>query len=173
MDIEQHVVPLPGTSLSYRVSRRSSNGTPVVLLHPWFGCWQFWTTTMRLLADRPCYAVDFYSPAAGNWADFDNPTGLADAVLAMMDAEALERVDLVGNSVGGIVAQVIASTVPYRVHRVALVGTGASTAGALPKFAGAVDRWIEVGRDGGSASRAAAQETVGMLFTGLLDARVW
>ncbi|MEU6105109.1 alpha/beta fold hydrolase [Streptomyces flaveolus] len=72
-----------------------------------------------------------------------------------MDAEGLDRVDVVGNSVGGIVAQVVASTVPERVRRLVLVGTGASTQGALPGFAQAVDRWIDTGRDGGAASRAA------------------
>ncbi|MER5753694.1 alpha/beta fold hydrolase [Streptomyces sp. NPDC002088] len=167
------VVPLPGTSLTYHVARETAPGTPVVFLHPWFGCWQFWTSTIRQLTGRPCYAVDFYSPAAGQWPATVGPEYLADAVAAMMDAEGLNRADVVGNSVGGIVAQVIASTLPKRVRRLVLVGTGASTAGALPGFAGAVDRWIEAARDGGAASRAAVEETVGMLFTGRPDAATW
>ncbi len=173
MDIHHRTAPLSGASLSYHVTRPSATGTPVVLLHPWFGCWQFWTSTMQHLAERPCYAVDLYSPAAGAWSATAGPTALAEAVVAMMDAEGLDRVDVVGNSVGGIVAQVIASTVPRRVRRLVLVGTGASTQGALPGFARAVDRWIEVGRDGGAASRAAAEETVGMLFTGRPAASDW
>lgn len=172
MDTHHRTVALTGTSLSYHVARPTAAGTPVVLLHPWFGCWQFWTSTMRHLGERPCYAVDLYSPAAGEWSAA-GPTVLADAVVAMMDAEGLDRVDVVGNSVGGIVAQVVASTVPQRVHRLVLVGTGASTAGALPGFAEAVDRWIEAGRDGGAASRAAAEATVGMLFTSRPDTPTW
>ncbi|WP_030417725.1 alpha/beta hydrolase [Streptomyces sp. SCSIO 75703] len=173
MDAHHRTVPLPGTSLSYHVTRPSAAGTPVVLLHPWFGCWQFWTSTVQHLAGRPCYAVDLYSPAAGTWSADPGPAALADAVVAMMDAEGLSRVDVVGNSVGGIVAQVIASTVPERVRRLVLVGTGASTRGSLPGFARAVDRWIEAGRDGGAASRAAAEDTIGMLFTGSADAADW
>ncbi|WP_406729776.1 alpha/beta fold hydrolase [Streptomyces sp. GD-15H] len=173
MYTQHRTTPLPGASLSYHVTEPSADGTPVVFLHPWFGCWQFWTSTMEHLAGRPRYAVDFYSPAAGEWSADAGPTTLADAVVAMMDAEGLDRVDVVGNSVGGIVAQVIASTVPQRVRRLVLVGTGASTEGALPGFARAVDRWIEVARDGGAASRAAAEDTVGMLFTGRPDAPTW
>ncbi|MGH8883470.1 MAG: alpha/beta fold hydrolase, partial [Stackebrandtia sp.] len=53
---------------------------------------------MRELADRPCYAVDLYSPAMGDWAAMAGPTGLADAVLDLLDSEQLDRIDLVGNS---------------------------------------------------------------------------
>ncbi|AXQ53300.1 MULTISPECIES: alpha/beta fold hydrolase [Streptomyces] len=173
MEAHHRTVPLPGTSLSYHVTGAGAAATPVVLLHPWFGCWQFWTSTMRGLSERPCYAVDFYSPAAGEWSAAPGPAALADAVVAMLDAEGLDQVDVVGNSVGGIVAQVIASTVPERVRRLVLVGTGASTHGALPGFAQAVDRWIDAARDGGAASRPAAEEAVGMLFTRRPDAPVW
>ncbi|WP_326698522.1 alpha/beta hydrolase [Streptomyces sp. NBC_01754] len=172
MDTQHRTVPLTGTSLSYHVTRPSAAGTPVVLLHPWFGCWQFWTSTTQHLSTRPCYAVDLYSPAAGEWSAA-GPATLADAVVAMMDAEGLDRIDLVGNSVGGIVSQVVASTVPDRVRRLVLVGTGASTKGSLPGFAQAVDRWIATGQDGGAASRGAAEETVGMLFTGRPDPATW
>jgi pimeloyl-ACP methyl ester carboxylesterase len=128
---------------------------------------------MGHLADRPCYAVDLYSPAAGDWSPMADPTGLANAVLAMMDAERLDRVDVVGNSVGGIVAQVIASTVPHRVRRLVLVGTGASTAGALPGFARVVDRWINAARDNGAADRAAVEAAIRMLFTIRPDEDTW
>ncbi|MGV9279822.1 hypothetical protein [Streptomyces sp. NPDC003730] len=58
-------------------------------------------------------------------------------------------------------------------HRLVLVGTGASTQDALPGFARAVGRWIDTGRHGEAASRAAAENTVGMLFTGRPGAPVW
>jgi pimeloyl-ACP methyl ester carboxylesterase len=165
MDSKRRTVLLPSTSLTYHVTRPTVAGTPVVLLHPWFGCWQFWNSIMHHLRGRPCYAVDFYSPASGDWANVASPNGLANAVLAMMDTEQCEQVDLVGNSVGGIVAQLIASTAPQRVRRLVLVGTGASTTGTRPGFAEIVDQWIEAGRAGGTASRSAVEETIAMLFT--------
>ncbi len=91
---------------------------------------------MDALSDRPCFAVDFYSLAGEGGRPSAGPTDLADAVLRMLDAEQLDRVDVVGNSVGGIVAQIIASSVPQRVRRLVLVGTGANTVGALPRIRG-------------------------------------
>jgi 3-oxoadipate enol-lactonase len=67
----------------------------------------------------------------------------------------------------------VASTAPDRVRRLVLVGTGASTAGALPGFAAVVDRWIETARDGREPSRAAVEDTVGMLFTTRPDHTAW
>lgn len=166
MEIDRRTIALGGAPLDYHVAGSASSGIPTVFLHPWFGCWQFWTSTMEAFAERPCYAVDFYSPAAGDdSSSVAGPAGLAEAVLAVLDAEQLDQVDLVGNSVGGIVAQVIASTVPQRVRRLVLVGTGASTAGTLPGFAAAVDRWTVGVRNGAEASRAAVEDTVGMLFS--------
>lgn len=162
-----------GVSLTYHVANPDAAGRPVVLLHPWFGCWQFWESAMQALADRPCFAVDFYSPASGDWEAVVGPEGLAEAVFAMMDAEGLDHVDLVGNSVGGIVAQVMASASPERVRKLVLVGTGASTAGCLPGFASAVDEWIKVAHEGSEASRAAIDDTVGMLVSSRPDQHTW
>ncbi|MEE2060318.1 alpha/beta fold hydrolase [Rhodococcus artemisiae] len=173
MDIRSRSLTMDGTTLSYHVSRSAAAGVPTVFLHPWFGCWQFWISTMDGLADRPCFAVDFYSPAGGDWSSVDGPSGLADAVLHMLDSEGLDQVDLVGNSVGGIVAQIIASTAPDRVRRLVLVGTGANTAGALPAFAETVDRWTAGVGDNGGPSREAIADTVGMLFTCRPEPEAW
>ncbi|MGW0043532.1 alpha/beta fold hydrolase [Rhodococcus sp. NPDC003348] len=162
-----------GATLSYHVANPDAPGRPVVLLHPWFGCWQFWTPTIRALEDRPCFAVDFYSPAAGHWDTVVGPEGLAEVVLAMMDSEGLDQIDLVGNSVGGIVAQVLASSAPERVRTLVLVGTGAGTVGCLPGFASAVDDWIAVAHAGAEASRAAIDTTVGMLVSRRPDPDTW
>jgi 3-oxoadipate enol-lactonase len=173
MDLDTRTLPLAGTSLAYHVARPDAAGVPVVLLHPWFGCWQFWIATMRHLAERPCYAVDLYSPAGGDWTSTAGPEELGGAVLEMLTAEGLEQVDVVGNSVGGIVAQVVAVTAPHRVRRLVLVGTGANTRGALPGFGAAVDRWIASARERGPATRDAVEATVDLLFTGRPGAATW
>ncbi|MCA1005295.1 alpha/beta hydrolase [Rhodococcus hoagii] len=165
-------VAVAHTALSYHVSG-AGEGTPVVLLHPWFGCWQFWTPVVGALTHRPCYAVDFYSLAGGDWTGVADPSGLADAVIAMMNVEGIGSADVLGNSVGGIVAQILASTHPERVRRLVLVGTGASTDRTLPGFAAAVDRWIQAANSDEAASSAAIEETVGMLFTGRTDPATW
>jgi 3-oxoadipate enol-lactonase len=171
--LQRRTVPLRGTSLTYHVARPDAPGRPVVLLHPWFGCWRFWSTTIAALADRPCYALDLYSPAAGDWTGVEGPVALAEAVVGVLDAERIEVADVVGNSLGGIVSQLVAATVPQRVHRLVLVGTGATTAGTLPGFAAAVDRWIATAEAGGAAAREAVEDTVGMLVTARPAAAEW
>ncbi|GAF48297.1 alpha/beta fold hydrolase [Rhodococcus wratislaviensis] len=163
---EDRKVALEGASLSYRVTG-SQTGTEsaLVLLHPWFGCRQFWDHTVTDFGDRRCYAVDFYSLAAGDWTGWAGPEQLAKAVLAMMDHEHLERVDLVGNSVGGIVAQILAAAHPGRVRRLVLVGTGARTSGVHPTFAQAVDTWIAAADKGTTPPRETAETTIAMLFS--------
>lgn len=173
MEISSRTIPLSETSMSYHVSQPNSAGTPIVLLHPWFGCWQFWKSVMTSFPDRPCYAVDFYSPATGDWSTVASPTDLADTVISMLDSENLDQVDLIGNSVGGIVAQIIAAIAPERIRRLILVGTGANTTGALPGFAAAVDRWTKIARSGDVPSHDTVEDTVRMLVTSRPDNATW
>ena len=54
---------------------------PIILLHPWFGCWQFWRQTVDALPEFETYAVDLYSLGAGDhWEQFASPQGLARAL---------------------------------------------------------------------------------------------
>lgn len=154
--------------LDYHFAHTGAAGRLVVLLHPWFGCWQFWTKVVAHLPTRPVLAVDFYSLGTGDWSAVKGPADLAEAVVAVLDQEGLTSVDVVGNSVGGIVAQVIAARHPDLVNRLVLIGTGASTDGALPEFAAAVDRWIDMAESGG-ADREAIASVVDMLHTADID----
>lgn len=141
-------VHLPETALEYRVKPGASSD-PVVLLHPWFGCWQFWQRTVAALPEYTCYLVDLYSPGASDsWGRFARPAGLAEAVVALLDAERLERCTLVGNSLGGITAQIVAATVPDRVQKLVLVGTGASADGLKPDYRAEIDAWLSGDPDG-------------------------
>lgn len=130
---------------------------PVVLLHPWFGCWQFWRQTMEALPEFDTISVDLYSLGRNaDWAGHASPHGLASAVVAMLDALGIPRCSLVGNSMGGIAAQVLASSHPGRVGRLVLVGTGARTVGVKPDFRRDLDRWIDGGEDRAFTERLVA-----------------
>lgn len=136
---------LPGTVLRYSVAEGAQpprRTTPVLLLHPWFGCAQFWDPVAPLLR-APSYAVDWYSLGDGSWTDWASPEGLARAALGLLDHLGLSRVDVVGNSVGGIVAQLLAARHSDRVRRLVLVGTGASLGGRPTRFGELVRDWIE------------------------------
>jgi 3-oxoadipate enol-lactonase len=136
------------------------DGEPLLLLHPWFGCWRFWLPTMQLLPDRWCIAADLYSLSQGPWEGLATPEALAAAVVASMDSLGIRSVDVVGNSVGGIVAQVLAISHPERVRRLVLVGTGPYTTGVSPQFAAEVARWID---DPDTAHRSGAARAVAVL----------
>ena len=116
---------------------------PVILLHPWFGCWQFWRQTIDALPEFETYAVDLYSlGASDNWRQFATPQGLALAISAMIESLGINWCSVIGNSMGGIAAQVLAAAEPDRIKKLILVGTGARTVGVKPDFRRALDHWI-------------------------------
>jgi pimeloyl-ACP methyl ester carboxylesterase len=137
-------------ALEYRITPGASSA-PVVLLHPWFGCWQFWDRTVACLPDYTCFAADLYSLGAREWRAVATPAGLAAATVALLDAEGLERCALVGNSMGGIAAQIVAAGEPERIEKLVLVGTGASTAGLKPDYRAEIDAWLADDADGARA----------------------
>ena len=150
--IETRQVDLGQTTLEYHVTA-GGPGEPLLLLHPWFGSWQFWGHVLEAMPERPCYALDLYSIGRGDWLPFASPIGLADAVVRLLDAEGIESCALAGNSTGGIAGQVVAATVPDRISRLLLVGTGASTDGLPPAYRAELESWIA--GHGGSAATAA------------------
>lgn len=119
---------------------------PALLLHPWFGCRPMWSSLAARLDTKSC-AVDWYSIAenAGpqGWSRWASPHGLAEATLSMLAAEGIGQVDVIGNSVGGIVAQILAIEHPERVRRLVLIGTGAALDGPPTAFGSLVARWVD------------------------------
>lgn len=99
-------------------------GPPVVALHGLGGTKGSFLPTLAALADRfRVIAVDL--PGFG---DSDKPIGaaydarfFADAGISLLDALALDRVNLIGNSLGGRIALEIALRHPGRVGRLALL----------------------------------------------------
>lgn len=135
-------VPVGATSLTFHERAGDPQSSPLLLLHPWFGCHQMW----RPLADRTdrtTLAVDWYSLSSGDWSDWASPETMAEAAVAVLDAAGHERADVIGNSVGGIVAQVLAARHPDRVRRLVLVGTGASLDGPPTAFGTLVGTWLD------------------------------
>jgi 3-oxoadipate enol-lactonase len=156
---ESTPVSLEGTALDIYVDG-NPDGEPLLLLHPWFGCWRFWLTTTELLPERRCIMPDLYSVSYGSWEPYATPQGLVTAVLATMDQLAIERTDLIGSSLGGVVAQLLAIDHPDRVGRLVLVGTGPYTSGASPLFTAEVGKWID---DPAAARRLGAARPVAVV----------
>ncbi len=95
---------------------------PLVLLHGLLGSSRNWQTTGGdLTAHHRVYALDLRNHGRSPHApEMDYPTLAAD-VLAWLDAHQLGQVHLVGHSMGGKTAMVLATAHPERVARLTVV----------------------------------------------------
>ncbi|MBB5868095.1 pimeloyl-ACP methyl ester carboxylesterase [Allocatelliglobosispora scoriae] len=104
------------TALAYRAGGNPGpDGTSVVLLHGLGGDASSWREVAPLLGDLGrTYAVDLRghgdSPRPGDYS----AELMRDDVVALLDELALERVVLVGHSLGGLVAYLVALASPER-----------------------------------------------------------
>ena len=97
----------------------AGSGPPLVLLHGWPQHWWAWRHLIPRLAER--YRV--LAPDLRGWGWSDAPPGdyakatFAADVLALLDAEGLDRVRIMGHDWGGYAAFLLALEHPERVER--------------------------------------------------------
>jgi pimeloyl-ACP methyl ester carboxylesterase len=125
----QGTLTVAGRRLFYRRSLGADGGVPIVHVHG-FGIsgTYLMPTARRLAAHSPNVVPDL--PGYGRSERRDRTLGipdLSDALLATIDALGLEKVVLVGNSMGCPIGLEVAHLAPERVHRLVLV----SPAGGL------------------------------------------
>lgn len=97
------------------------HGPPLVLLHALGESAQDWDVVLPAFArDRHVYAVDLRGHGASDWPGEYSLELMRDDVLALLDALDLPSVDLVGHSLGGFVAHLVAQQSPSRVDRLVL-----------------------------------------------------
>ena len=103
---------------------------PLVMLHgggPGASSWSnfgpalegFASEYRTILVDQPGFGGSHMPPVVGNYYRF-----AADAVVALLDELGIEKVHLLGNSLGGGTAMRLALTYPDRVGRLVLMGPG-------------------------------------------------
>ncbi|MFD7449292.1 alpha/beta fold hydrolase [Kitasatospora sp. NPDC059827] len=113
-------VELPGVTLAYRESGRP-DGPPLVLLHALGERAADWDAVLPDLApDHHVYALDLRGHGDSGRTDHYGLAELREDVLAFLDALGLARVDLVGHSMGGVVAYLLAQAAPERIDRLVL-----------------------------------------------------
>ncbi|NKX45953.1 alpha/beta fold hydrolase [Roseicyclus persicicus] len=99
---------------------------PVVLVHGYLGGSAQWSDLEAALAGRfRTVAIDL--PGFGRASRISPPTsieGFAEHVIADLDAMGIDRFNLVGHSMGGMIAQEIARRIAPRIGRLVLYGTG-------------------------------------------------
>ena len=102
-------------------SAGTTDAPPVVLLHALGETSASWSDVVPLLSGRVrTYSVDQRGHGRSEWTGPYSIDGLADDVAALLDAFALERAHVVGHSLGGVVAYVLAERHPGRVASLVL-----------------------------------------------------
>ncbi len=114
------VVELPGLSLACRESG-PADGPPLVLLHALGERATDWDVVLPALAPQHrVHALDLRGHGDSGRPGRYSLEAMRDDVLALLDAHGLDRVDLVGHSMGGVVAYLVAQERPERVARLVL-----------------------------------------------------
>jgi len=114
-------------------------GRPVLFLHGWLGSWRYWMPTMEIVAnDFRTYSFDFWGFGDSDKTSLNNNTisitNFSDQVIRFLDVMGIEKVPLVGHSMGGMVALKTAIRYPNRITKVAAIGApivGTSLSGLL------------------------------------------
>ena len=113
-----------GTNFAYRTIGAAS-GVPLVLLQHFTGTMDYWDPAVvdELARHREVIVFDNTGVGASSGQVPDNVEQMAVDAVAFIDALGLRQVDLLGYSLGGMVAQVIAATHPALVRRLVLANT--------------------------------------------------
>ncbi|MGW2279579.1 alpha/beta fold hydrolase [Streptomyces sp. NPDC001770] len=113
-------VDVGGVRLAYQVSG-PADAPPLVLLHALGEDASDWDAVAPVLArHRRVHALDLRGHGRSDWPGTYSLELMRDDVLGFLDALGLDRVELVGHSLGGIVAYLLAQEHPQRVHRLVL-----------------------------------------------------
>src|SRR5690606_27659276 len=106
--------------------RESGSGTPpVIVLHGIMGHAREWDVLVAALATRHrVVAVDQRGHGESDWATEYTATAMGRDVAGLVERHGLAPVDLIGHSLGGMVAAVCAAERPELVRRLVLVDVG-------------------------------------------------
>jgi pimeloyl-ACP methyl ester carboxylesterase len=117
-------VAVDGTPFAYREVGPAS-GVPVVFLHHFTAVLDDWDPAVvdGIAAERRVILVDLRGVGGSGGTTPDNVEAMAADAIAFLEALGLHTVDLLGFSLGGMIAQVIAEQRPDLVRRVILAGT--------------------------------------------------
>jgi len=112
-----------GSALHYTVHQ---DGTPVVvLIHGAGGSHLAWPPALRRLPGVTTYALDLPGHGRSTGPGRERVEDYVVDLLSFLDGLGIDRVALVGHSMGGAVAQMTALTAPERAAALVLIGTAA------------------------------------------------
>lgn len=102
--------------------KEMGSGSPLLIIHGLFGTGRNWgAIAKRLSESHRVLLLDMRNHGQSPWSDDMTYEAMASDVLALIDQLALERVSIVGHSMGGKVAMHFALQNPERVSKVVAV----------------------------------------------------
>jgi esterase len=111
--------------------RVAGNGPPLLILHGLFGSGTNWRSIARALARcRTVYLPDLRNHGDSAHCESMDYHLLATDVAAFMDQQGLERVDVIGHSMGGKTAMRLALNDPHRIDRLMVVDIAPAPSGS-------------------------------------------
>jgi pimeloyl-ACP methyl ester carboxylesterase len=126
-----HEVDVNGVVLAYRVAGDPTS-PPMVLLHGLGDDESDWGTVLPTLADRyRVYALDQRGHGRSSHPGRYSFELMRDDAIGFLDAVGVEQCVLVGHSMGGTVAVLVAEAAPHRLTHLILEDTAAPRPGAL------------------------------------------
>jgi pimeloyl-ACP methyl ester carboxylesterase len=113
-----------GIKFSYRTLGKST-GTPLILLQHFTGTMDYWDPAVvnGLAKERPVIVFNNTGVGSTNGKTPDNVAQMSTDALAFINALGYKKVDLLGFSLGGFIAQELAAEHPELVRKVILAGT--------------------------------------------------
>jgi pimeloyl-ACP methyl ester carboxylesterase len=118
--VDRNIIAVGTTRLAYQLFGERE-APPLVLLHSLGEDATTWDNVARTLSrHRRTYALDLRGHGHSDWPGAYSVTAMRSDVLGFLDALSIERTDLLGHSLGGIVAYLLAEDHPERVRRMVL-----------------------------------------------------
>src|SRR4051794_13353745 len=136
---ENQAIKIDGASFVYRrFGNEQTDAPPLVCLQHFRGNLDNWDPSLvdRLATDREVILVDNRGVGGSTGVVPDNVAVMARDVLRFVDALELRRIDLLGFSLGGYIAQEVVLVRPRLIRRLVLAGTA-------PRGAPRIHRWSD------------------------------
>jgi pimeloyl-ACP methyl ester carboxylesterase len=132
IDVPTGTIDVGGVPFAYR-ELGQTGGVPVVFLHHLMAVLDSWDPRVidGIAAHRRVIAFDNRGVGASGGSVPDNIEEMGEDAIAFIRAMGLQQVDLLGFSLGGGVAQMVALQAPRLVRRMILAGTGPRGSGDL------------------------------------------
>lgn len=125
-------------TFAYRELGKQNGGTPIVFLHHLAAVLDNWDPRIidGIAATHHVIAFDSRGIGASSGSPANSIEQMADDAIAFIKAKGLKQVDLLGFSMGGMIAQEIVLKEPQLVRKMVLAGTGPAGGEGISSVAG-------------------------------------